>query len=89
VLDYEEHNEELPVYADQTRLTIFPENLNVFRIEQFESTPLFAMLANVGGSMGMWNGLSFISIIEFVEGVLLIGATTWFCKRRPQQQLQP
>lgn len=88
VLDYEEYGDELPVYADQTQLTIFPENLNVFRIEQFESTTLVTMLAFVGGSMGMWNGLSFISIIEVAEGLLLIGAVTWCCGRKRKHQSQ-
>jgi hypothetical protein len=85
VLDYEEYGDELPVYADQTQLTIFPENLNVFRIEQFESTTLVTMLAFVGGSMGMWNGLSFISIIEVAEGLVLIVAVTWCCGRRERK----
>jgi hypothetical protein len=68
-------------FADVSYVTIVPSNLNVFVVEQIEATPLEAMLSNVGGTLGLWNGFSLITIVECIEALLLISICS-VCQRR-------
>lgn len=69
-------------FADVSRVTLLPSNLNVFKVEQIEATPIFAMLGGVGGTMGLYNGFSLLSIMELIEAILLVSICSLCAARR-------
>ncbi|XP_077986248.1 epithelial sodium channel subunit gamma-like [Glandiceps talaboti] len=52
---------------DLVRLEVYYEDLNFNLVSEEEAYPVFQLLSDTGGSLGLWIGLSFITVIEFVE----------------------
>ena len=48
-------------------LNIFYSNLNYLQISESPKTSLNDLMSNVGGTLGLYIGISFLSLIEIVE----------------------
>ncbi|XP_077864394.1 uncharacterized protein LOC144349923 [Saccoglossus kowalevskii] len=51
------------------RVKIYFESLNFERVSEVEDYPFNQLMADVGGALGLWVGLSIITVIEFGEFV--------------------
>ncbi|XP_070561544.1 uncharacterized protein [Ptychodera flava] len=49
------------------RLKIYYESLNLELMSEVEDYPASQLLADIGGALGLWIGLSVITVIEFAE----------------------
>ena len=56
-------------------LNIFYSNLNYLQISESPKTSLNDLMSNVGGTLGLYIGISFLSLIEIVEIVCEIFLT--------------
>ena len=54
------------VYANFARLNVYYEVLNVLERKQIQSITLSDLFANIGGTIGLWAGLSIITLIEVI-----------------------
>ncbi|XP_070532974.1 acid-sensing ion channel 5-like [Ptychodera flava] len=60
---------------DLVRLEVYFEDLSYNLVSEEEAYPIFQLLADTGGSLGLWVGLSLITVIEFLEFLLLVCQT--------------
>ncbi|XP_070562378.1 uncharacterized protein [Ptychodera flava] len=52
------------------RVKIYYESLNLERISEVKDYPDSQLMADVGGALGLWIGLSIITVVEFLEFLL-------------------
>ena len=52
------------------KINIFYPNLGYVELEELPQTSVIDLLSNIGGTMGLYIGISFLSLIEIVEVVL-------------------
>ena len=65
------------------RLNVYMETQNVVRRKESATTTLAGLFANVGGTIGLWAGLSVITVVEvvFFAGTLMTNCVSR-CKRK-------
>ncbi|XP_077998902.1 epithelial sodium channel subunit alpha-like [Glandiceps talaboti] len=56
------------------RLKFYFESLNSERLSEVEDYPLSGLWADIGGALGLWIGLSIITVVEFFEFVFEVCA---------------
>ncbi|XP_077865926.1 uncharacterized protein LOC102805083 [Saccoglossus kowalevskii] len=61
---------------DLVRLEVYFEDLNIQLVSEEEAYPVSQLLSDTGGSLGLWVGLSFITVIEFTEFLFAMCSTT-------------
>ena len=66
--------------ANFARINVYFESLTVLERKQEASMTIADLFANIGGTIGLWAGLSIITVIEF--GFFLFNLATIKCKRK-------
>ena len=64
------------IYRNFARINIYFKLLDIVELRQYPSMTLTDIFANVGGTIGLWAGLSIVTVVEVV--FLLIQFDTWF-----------
>eukprot|EP00057_Strongylocentrotus_purpuratus_P010543 XP_011665017.1 PREDICTED: acid-sensing ion channel 4-like [Strongylocentrotus purpuratus] len=64
---------------NMAKVEIFYDEFNYEHIRQEPAYMIADLLSDIGGQLGLWVGLSIITIFEFLEGAWLILA--FFCSR--------
>ena len=61
------------IWSNFTRINIFFKDVLVVNIDEYPTYDTFTLLANIGGTVGLWAGLSMITVVEviFLIGNLL------------------
>ena len=78
--NFEEFNEIM--YRNFARVNIYFDSLDIVERKQFPSMTITDMFANVGGTIGLWAGLSIVTIVEVVFlWIKLCGLGLSKCKR--------
>ena len=67
------------MYSNLARVNVYFETLNVLERVQVPSVSVWDMFASVGGTMGLWVGVSICTVIEFV--FLLVNLCLIACKK--------
>ena len=52
------------------KINIFYPNLGYSKLEEMPKTSVIDLLSNIGGTMGLYIGISFLSLVEIVEIIL-------------------
>ncbi|XP_077863988.1 uncharacterized protein LOC144349047 [Saccoglossus kowalevskii] len=55
------------VSMNLARIKIYFESLNFERVLEVEDYPYTQLMADIGGALGLWVGLSIITVVEFAE----------------------
>jgi len=80
-------------YAKQNVVTVsvFPETMTVVRVTEEPKVELITLLSQMGGNIGLFVGISFMTIFEWLEfiGVAIItyGFVIWRTRARDQEPL--
>nr|XP_006820069.1 PREDICTED: uncharacterized protein LOC100370225 [Saccoglossus kowalevskii] len=69
--------------ANLARVKIYFESLNFERVLEVEDYPFPQLMADVGGALGLWVGLSLITVVEFAEFIYELLRS---CRRRSKQR---
>ncbi|XP_071960594.1 acid-sensing ion channel 1A-like [Antedon mediterranea] len=55
------------IYENFAKLNVYYENLQYDSIEQVATYTLLSLVSNVGGHLGLWIGMSALTLMEFLE----------------------
>ena len=62
------------------RVNIYFSEAQIVEIVEVRSISVTTLLANIGGAVGLWAGLSVITVVEFVAVPLKLAS--YYCKRK-------
>jgi len=71
-----------------TSFTIYYQDLEYTKISQFPKTQLFDLISNIGGLLGVFLGISFLSFAELIEIILEV-VIILFEKNQSRVNVQP
>ena len=74
------------MYENFARINVYFETQNLIQRKQIQSMTLASLFSNVGGTLGLWAGLSVVTIVELISLIVsLIGILTSKCRKRKEK----